>query len=344
LRVYDKNINKLTVVANESYDSFAKQLQKEIEEDCGVQFEGRIKNKRERIEIKYRKGFEADPKFLEIWEKIKYKTRYRVSYDTNLLIQKAAEAIKELPEIKPPTIRSTKVAINIDNKGIDTSYVSDKVVHYNTNDLYIPDVIAYIQQKTELTRKTVVEILKQSKRFDDIVINPQLFLDLVSNAIKRVMNELLVDGIKYEKIGNEVYEMRLFEAQELETYLDEFTFKVKNKDKTIYEEYIPLDSNVESQFAKDCESSEMVEFYFKLPNWFKIPTPLGNYNPDWAVVLKNEKKIYFVAETKDTGGDKVEIEKLHPDEGMKIKCGKRHYEIFNDVKYKVVKKLSELVE
>jgi type III restriction enzyme len=76
---------------------------------------------------------------------------------------------------------------------------------------------------------------------------------------------------------------------------------LQNANKTIYENYIPLDSSVESQFAKDCESSENVEFYFKLPNWFKIPTPIGNYNPDWALIFKGERKIYFVAKTKGEG-------------------------------------------
>ena len=99
-RTYDPNINRLTVIANESYDDFAKALQKEIEEDCGVQFTGRIKNKKERTAIKYRKGFEADPKFLEIWERIKAKTTYRVNYDTQELITLAAKAVKDLPEIK----------------------------------------------------------------------------------------------------------------------------------------------------------------------------------------------------------------------------------------------------
>ena len=101
-RTYDQNINRLTVIANESYDDFAKTLQKEIEDDCGVSFQGRIKNKRERTPIKYRKGFEADPKFLEIWEKLKQKTTYRVDYNTSDLIVSAAKVISELPKIKAP--------------------------------------------------------------------------------------------------------------------------------------------------------------------------------------------------------------------------------------------------
>lgn len=344
MRVYDRNINKLTVIANESYETFAKKLQQEIEEECGIEFKGRIKNKRERVKIKYRKGFETDPKFLEIWEKIRHKTQYKVHYDTEELIQKALKAIKEIPEIKPPSIRSTKVSLHIKEEGVETNYVGERVAYSNKGNWFIPDALDYLQQKTELTRDTLAKILVQSGRFHDIVINPQLFLDLVANAIKRTLSELLVDGIKYEKIGDQVYAMQLFEAEELETYLDALTFKVSCKEKTIHEEYIPLDSDVESQFAKDCETSEQVQFYFKLPSWFKIPTPIGDYNPDWAVVLNNEKKVYFVAETKDTGTDTVDISKLSPDEQMKIKCGKKHYEIFDDVKYRVVKKLSQLVE
>lgn len=343
-RTYDRNINRLTVVANESYENFAKQLQTEIEEECGVKFEGRIKNKRQRVEIKYRKGFEVDPIFLEIWEKIKHKTRYSVEYDTEKLIEKASENISKLSKVTPPLIKVTKVGIDITDKGIDTSLVSERKKFYNYNSpLILPDIIEYIQQKTELTRDTITRILNNANRWDDFFINPQYFCDQCVAIIKQTLTELLVDGIKYEKIANDFYEMRLFESQELETYLDNLIFEVKNPDKTIYEKYIPLDSNVESQFAKDCETSEQVEFYFKLPSWFKIPTPIGSYNPDWAVVFKNEKKIYFVAETKDTGGEKVDISKLHPVEQIKIKCGQKHYEVFDDVEYKVVKKVSDLI-
>lgn len=99
-RIFDQNINRLTVVANESYDAFAKALQKEIEEDCGVSFTGRIKNKNKREKLNYRKGFEADPKFLQIWEKIKHQTRYSVAYQTSDLTTLAAKAMKEMPETK----------------------------------------------------------------------------------------------------------------------------------------------------------------------------------------------------------------------------------------------------
>ena len=129
-RTYDQNINRLTVIANEAYDDFAKALQQEIEDDCGVSFTGRIKNKRERTAIKYRKGFEADPKFLEIWEKLKKKTTYRVDYKTDELIILASKSIKELPEIKSPSIRSTKIGITMTDEGIGTNYVGEKLESY----------------------------------------------------------------------------------------------------------------------------------------------------------------------------------------------------------------------
>ncbi|MFA5555335.1 MAG: DEAD/DEAH box helicase family protein [Phycisphaerae bacterium] len=343
-RTYDQNINRLTVVANESYDDFAKALQQEIEDDCGVSFTGRIKNMRERTAIKYRKGFEADPRFLEIWEKLKKKTSYRVDYKTDELITFAAKAIKDLPEVKAPSIRSTKVQIEMTDEGVETMYAGDRVESYDRYVWKIPDVLGYIQSKTELTRSTIQQILSKSGRIGDILINPQLFLDLTTHAINRILYDLMIDGIKYQKIGGSEYEMSLFEAQELEVYLNDFSFKVTDSSKTIYEEFVPLDSGVESRFAQDCETSEQVKFYFKLPNWFKIPTPIGSYNPDWALVFEDDNKIYFVAETKDTGTPRVDVSKLHPDEQLKIKCGKAHFKEFDGLKYDVVSKVGELIK
>ena len=343
-RTYDQNINRLTVIANESYDDFAKTLQKEIEDDCGVEFKGRIKNKRERTSIKYRKGFEADPRFLEIWEKLKKKTTYRVDYKTDELIVLASKAINDLPDIKAPSIRSTKVKISMTDDGVGTMYAGDKVESYGDYSWKIPDVLGYIQSKTELTRSTIHEILRRSDRIGDILINPQLFLDLATQAIKRTLFHLMIDGIKYQKIGGSAYEMALFEAQELEVYLNDFSFKVTDTSKTIYEEFVPLDSGVESKFARDCETSDQIKFYFKLPNWFKIPTPIGNYNPDWALVFEDDNKIYFVAETKDTGTSQVDLTKLTGDEQMKIKCGIAHFREFKDLEYKVVNKVEQLIQ
>ncbi len=339
-RTYDKNINRLTVIANEAYDDFAKSLQKEIEDDCGVSFKGRIKNKRDRAAINYRKGFELDENFKEIWDRIKHQTTYRVAYDTKELVEKATKAVKALPPIKTPVIRSTKKRVTMDDKGVSGDVLTEKAITVDAARFNIPDVLGYIQNRTELTRSTIYEIIEKSERLNDILVNPQLFLDLSIKAIKTELYELMINGIRYDKLGETEYEMRLFEESELEIYLDSVFHEVANSDKTIYDNYIPLDSEVESQFAKDCESSEQVEFYFKLPAWFKIPTPIGNYNPDWALIFKDEKKIYFVAETKST----KDLSKLRNDERLKIKCGEKHFAVIDEVEYKHVTKLGELVE
>lgn len=189
----------------------------------------------------------------------------------------------------------------------------------------------------------------KSGRLSDVMKNPQLFLDLVTGTIRKTLYGVMISGIKYQKIGTSEYEMRLFDEQDLEIYLNDFTFKVgsadeSQKDKTIYEEYVPLDSEAETQFARDCETSEQVKFYFKLPEWFKIPTPIGNYNPDWAVVFEGEKKIYFVAETKSTGAGAVDFSKLRDSERQKIQCGNAHFNALPGVEYRVAHRLSDLAD
>lgn len=117
-RIQDNNINRLTVIANEAYEDFARQLQTEIEEDCGVSFKGRIKNKQERATVKYRKGFELDEKFKEIWDRIKHQTTYKVDYDTSELIKEASKAVRQMPAIKKALIKATKTALKFDDTGI----------------------------------------------------------------------------------------------------------------------------------------------------------------------------------------------------------------------------------
>lgn len=343
VRVRDKNINRLTVIANESYNDFAKALQTELHDDCGVDFTGRIKPQRDRKPVKFRKGFEADPLFLEIWDRIKAKTTYRVNYSTADLIRNAAKVVREMPRIVAPTIRAVKTEVAFTDEGVSTNYKGEKVAK-GVVDYIIPDFLGYIQNRTELTRSTIWAILEQSGRLDDISVNPQLFMDSAVSAIRHVLYDMMIDGIEYHRIGSSEYEMHLFTDNELEIYLNDFTHKVSKSEKTIYEEYVPLDSAVENQFAKDCETSEQVKFYFKLPEWFKIPTPIGSYNPDWAVVFENEKRVYFVAETKDTGTDMPDINKLHPSEKQKILCGIAHYKNFQDVEYRVVSRVGQLVD
>ena len=188
----------------------------------------------------------------------------------------------------------------LNDSGVQAEYKGDKLKILKS-DYVIPDVLSYVQNRTELTRSTIMKILEKSGRLSDLAVNPQLFMDSVVVQIQRILQDVMIDGIEYHKIGDSAYEMRLFEDSELEIYKNDLTFEVSNADKTIYEKYVPLDSSVESEFAKACESDDQIRFYFKLPDWFKIPTPIGNYNPDWAIVFEDDKRVYFVAETKETG-------------------------------------------
>lgn len=336
-RVKDTTINRLTVIANESYEDFAKQLQTEIEDDCGVSFKDRIKNKRKRTTVHYKKGFELDEKFREIWDKIKYSTTYHVEYKTEELIRKAVKSVSNMNPVKKAVIKSTKTSLEFDKYGIVKD--SGTIATFRTTldrTFAIPDILYYIQERTELTRSTILKILKQSGRIADVLINPQMFLDQTVFAVKEVLNELMIDGIKYEKIGTKEYEMRLFEDYEI--HINDLTFIISKQEKTIYQNLVPLDSNVEYEFAKACESREDIEYYFKLPFWFKIKTPIGNYNPDWALIKKNEKTVYFIAETKSVG------QELRLSEMRKIKCGHAHFQEFEDVEYRQVATVEDLDE
>jgi len=208
----------------------------------------------------------------------------------------------------------------------------------------IPDFVAYIQSKTELTRDTITKIILQSNRLGEIFNNPQLFMDTVVKIIKDEFDRIKINGIEYEKIAGQTYEMKLFEAAEIEQYLDNL-IEVKKQVKTLYN-YVVIDSlsSPERRFAEDCETRDDILFYVKLPSKFQIKTPIGPYNPDWALIKKDdgeETKIYFVAETKDVKAAK-DRSLLRDKERMKIECAEKHFEVINNVRYRVVGSVSDL--
>lgn len=120
---------------------------------------------------------------------------------------------------------------------------------------------------------------------------------------------------------------------------------VEKQEKTLFS-HVVIDSNSgpERLFAQACESNDDVLFYIKLPRWFQIETPVGPYNPDWALAYRNDRVLYFVAETKKTGsGERVQLDLLRPIEELRIECGKRHFKNFEEVQFKVVSSLESLL-
>jgi type III restriction enzyme len=154
-RVFDANVNQLTVVANESYADFARALQTEIEEECGVQFTGRINNRRDRRKAELKKAWKFDEHFLALWERIKHKTRYAVHFETGDLICEAAKSLAEAPEILPPKIHVEKVAVGMDKEGIETTLISVRETSASYQTANIPDMVGHIQRETEIGRAHV---------------------------------------------------------------------------------------------------------------------------------------------------------------------------------------------
>jgi type III restriction enzyme len=351
----------LTVIPNESYEAFAKSLQQEIEDETGAQFTGRVKNARAKVKVKPKQleGEEA-VLFEAIWQKINYQTRYSVRLDTPELIEKCTAALadnNQYPKVTAPKIRSAKARIVMTTEGVhgvQSGAAQTDVRDYNVS---VPDVYAYIQNRVHLSRATLFAILDGSGRLDELLINPQAFLDTAIAAIKNSLQALLVAGIEYHEINGQRYEMTLWE--EVETYQSSIFPPVADQmtppvSKTILQAQplddqkaemgeafscVLIDSAPESKFAQDCSNDGRVRFFFKLPSRFKIPTPLGTYNPDWAVVFEGDARVYFVAETKSST---VEQDRRQA-ENLKIACGRKHFALSEDVVFKDVTELEGLV-
>ena len=281
-----------------------------------------IKNADDRRTIRTREAVLESVEFRSLWERIKYKTTYRVEFDNLKLLNDCVDAIRKCPPITKTRVQFRKADIAIGKGGVgvkETSTSGYTTIH--ENDIELPDIITDLQDKTQLTRKSIVKILRKCRRLQDFPRNPQQFIDYCSEAINRTKRLALVDGIKYTKISDEhFYAQELFQQEELMGYLK----NTLETQKSIYTHVVYDSGGVEKSFAEDLEKNEKVKVYAKLPAWFKVPTPLGTYNPDWAVVVEDdgEERLYFVVETKgSTWGDD-----LRHLEGAKIKCGERHFE------------------
>jgi len=398
-RIFDETINRLTVIANESYEDFARKLQTEIEEDFNIHFgavskntfakiiqvihdkettlgdekskkiweelkqqghideDGKIQpkfnpsdkyfevilspefqdvkhqvidivqsylfsehvvNRNNRKTLKINKMIYLDDEFKKLWDKIKPKTTYSVEYDTDVLIEKASKAIREMERIEKIKIVYKKAEVDIQEKGIVTKElrIQETTASYGEDKVNLPDILAYLQKETELTRNTIVRILISSGRIEEFPLNPQKFMDSVARLIKNELHKLVVDGIKYEKIAGQGYEMRLFEETEIISYLNNL-IEVK---KSVYDA-IEYDSEIEKQFAESLDMRDDIKLFVKLPSWFKIDTPIGTYNPDWAIVKHEDDTLYLIRETKGI----KDFEKLRNIEADKIRCAKRHF-------------------
>ncbi len=299
-----------------------------------------IKNNADKKTIKLNKQVYLDPDFKDLWDRIKYKTIYSVDFDSEKLIEECYKEMQRSLFVSSAKLIYTKAGLDVSAGGVLAEESERYAVELDDLQENIPDIIAYLQNETNLTRKTIVDILLKSKTIHLFRKNPQRYMEQVAQIITAKMRHMIVDGIKYTRIGDdEYYAQELFEKEELTGYLHKNMIESK---KSVFE-YVVYDSANEESFATSFENNRNVKLYAKLPGWFKISTPLGSYNPDWVVLIEvdGKDKLYFVLETK---ADTM-FENLRPIESAKIKCGKKHFEALgNEVAFEDIDSFAEFIE
>jgi type III restriction enzyme len=275
--------------------------------------------------VKTRPAILDSTEFQELWNRIKHRTTYRVHFDNEKLIADCAKAIKDGPPISKARLRIRKADLAIGKGGVEAieqDKNSGAILTIEEGDITLPDILTDLQDRTHLTRKSLVRILTECERLNDFKRNPQAFIELAGEIINRTKRLALVDGIKYQRIGDEhYYGQELFQQEELIGYLKNM---LQNTAKSVYEHVVFDSQGIERTFAEQLEKNEAVKVYAKLPDWFKVPTPLGSYNPDWAILVdvSGEERLYFVVETKGS----LFADDLRDVEAAKIACGKVHFE------------------
>jgi type III restriction enzyme len=287
-----------------------------------------IKNKDNEHHISLNKERFLSPEFKELWDKIKYKTTYRVDFDSEALLEECGRQLADETKlvVTYPKYIFGRGKVNVTQGGVTITDEKGHTEPFTFDEFALPDVISYLQNETNLTRRTLTEMLIRSGRLNDFRKNPQMFIDGAIVIIKNVMSKFVVDGIKYHRLGeSDIWAQELFESEELTGYIDQNMIATEHNG--LYE-YTIYDSDIEREFAEKLDANEDVKVFAKLPDWFKIPTPLGTYNPDWAIVVEKDgqKRLYFVIETKGTDL----FGELPPPQQAKIKCGEAHFAALAD--------------
>lgn len=314
-------INLLTVIANEAFSTYADALQHEIEEETGVNFSGRIVNlKKDKVKLKLKEEVLSDPIFQRLWERISRRTTYELDFETEALVAGALERIGAMDDLQPIKFHVSKTELDMNASGLSGTRAMDRGDVVVTATHRLPDVVGELCRRVPLSRATIVRILKGTDKLDQVTVNPSVFIDRVAAAMNQALYEQLTDSIVYEPSSGQAYTARQFiEFQQEETV----AAIVVDVDKSITDKVV-CDSKVEEAFARYLDKHDEVRLFLKLPGWFLVPTPLGNYNPDWAIVRQEPDGhyLYLVRETK--GGS--DIDKLRFEtEGWKIRFGEAHF-------------------
>lgn len=304
----------------EYFDEYEAQI---IELVRRTSIERYVKPKSKRHPRALNKELYSTPEFDDFWHAISRKTTYRVSVERDEIINNSIQAIQDSPEIEALRIQITRAGVKVLRGGAKGEELGTRSADLKGS-YDLPDIISELQEATSLTRRTIVDILVKSGRLEEFINNPNDFIAMAKRALQTELAKIVVEGIQYEQISGSVYELRELQrdgAEEKERFLDQM-YQVKNTQKTDFD-YIVYDSDVERQFAELLDSREDIKMFMKLPSKFKIDTPVGPYNPDWAIIKHEdgEDRIYMIRETKST----LDLEKLRPTEKAKIRSAKAHF-------------------
>ena len=348
--VRDKRVNILTVVANQSYQTYVETLQKEITDEYGESAHKVpiAKAEREKATATLDKTRLLDPEFADLWEKIKRKTRYSVHVDTARLVEEVVTALNGI-KISAPRIVAAKATINVPDFSDELKFLeggSRKVADLSQGTPQT-DLIATMLHLLEFTtprmclsRRTLFQILTQMDETEAAIANPQEFALKAVEIIKTKLAGQLISGIKYEETG-EVYDQTILD-ETIESNAD----KMIESPKGLYDRLV-FDSQVERKFVEDMENISWVKRYIKLPRLFLVPTPIGNYNPDWAIVAARTDEfgdeefplLNLIRETKSS----LKADDLRIAEERKIKCGKAHFEGALGVDFKKITDATQIL-
>jgi type III restriction enzyme len=322
------------------------ELRPAIQDLCnGSQINAIVKRARNLVPNKLKPEVLMTPEFKALWEEISPRTTYTLTFDTEDFVSQVIYHVKTMNPISAPkvTIRTGDAVLS--NLGVGGNIAESEDIEIDMRMRACQDILAYLQAETDLTRVSLLKILTGSKRLKDFFVNPQVFLDQVTEVIRSEMGKLIVEqggaslgakGIKYSKIFSGGKELR-WETSEFspEEQVDIESSVAINK--SIYERVI-FDSTIERNFALELDKRTDVLLFVKLPWWYKIDTPVGKYNPDWAIALKGGEIVYIVRETKGTTNlDKLPFEM----EKTKVLSGAAHFKELG-VSYEVVKSAGDV--
>lgn len=306
-----------SVVIPEPFTPQAGQI-KEILKKLAGRLEVQDADKREKVRT--RRAVLHGEDFKALWERIRTRTTYRVQFDNARLVDECTRALREAPPVTRARLHWRKADLEIGKSGIEAHQkAGDAVISLNEGDIELPDLLTELQDRTQLTRRSIHRMVTESGRLRDFLMNPQEFIRNAAEAINRAKRLALVDGIRYQRLGSEAYyAQELFEQEELSGYLRSMIAANKS-----VHEYVIYQSDTERSFAEQLERNEAIKVYAKLPGWFRVPTPLGSYNPDWAVLVQRDdgERLYLVVETKSS----LFADDLRDVERGKIRCGQAHF-------------------